>query len=374
MRQVMAANPDALPITLANVLKSAGYPRRALPYIEKTRALLPHNRDVLLNEAAAHLQSGDYTEGWKAWEQRPDLDARFRHLPLWQGQPIDHLLLYEDQGFGDAILGTRYIPMLAERVDRVTLQLPRTLQKLMAHNFPTLKTITLDDPIPAARARCRLMSLPALFNTEIVTIPPYALPLRADDAEDVLWRERLTAMPHPRIGVVWGGNTINSTDPLRSLPSKFATELLQAGGSHFVSMQKGEHKKGIDLDNTHVFDAAPMLDDFNATAGLMAGLDLIITTCTSTAHLAGAMGKPTWLMVSFDPYWIWLLGREDSPWYPSLRLFRQPAPGDWQPVITCVIDALKRFLAGDTSTLTPRRYEGKPLLQNPYALKLPGDV
>ncbi len=374
MRRALKLDNKTIPMTLANVLKSAGYPGRALSFFRAANAQLSNHAPSLINEAMAWLQIGDYHEGWKLWEMRQDFDARFHHLPFWQGARINHLLLYEDQGFGDALQGARYLLMLADHVKQITLQVAAPLQKLFAENFPMIDVITLDDPVPKADARARLMSLPFWFETCIDSIPTPIPYIWAEERQRLIWRERLASVPRPRIGIVWGGNPTNANDPLRSLPPAMVEPLLKEGRPHLVSLQKGPHKKGVNLDGLGIFDADFMLEDFSSTAALMAELDLVITTCTSTAHLAGAMGRPTWLMLCFDPYWVWLLGREDSPWYPTLRLFRQTEPGNWAPVIAHVIEELRGFISGDHSTLIPKRWNGPPLQTNPHAIELPEDT
>jgi hypothetical protein len=294
-------------------------------------------------------------------------------MPMWGGEPVEHLLLYEDQGFGDALQAARYISLLMERVRHVNLMIAEPLHRLFIDNFPLIDVIAPDQPVPVVDARIRLMSLPHLFNTRVDTIPAAAPYIAARDAQRKIWRECLAHLPRPRLGIIWGGNTANATDHLRSLTADRVKPLLEVGGKHLVCLQKGRHREGVDLAATGVFDAAPMLDDFDITAGLMAELDLIITTCTSTAHLAGAMGRPAWLMLGFDPHWTWMLGREDSPWYPSLRLFRQTEPFDWPPVIDCVANEVRRFIAGDQSVLKPAHWRGMPCTQNPYAIALPED-
>ena len=174
----------------------------------------------------------------------------------------------------------------------------------------------------------------------------------------------------PRIGIVWGGNPNNHNDRKRSVPFAQLASIVEVGAEHLVSLQKGGAKTQVDLAATKIFDAEPYLDDFAATAGLLAELDLTITVCTSPAHLAGAMGRPGWVMLCFDPHWPWLLEREDSPWYPNLRLFRQDSPGDWAPVVAHVAEELKKFIAGDRSVLKPKPWNGPSIRQNIHAVDL----
>jgi len=364
--------------TMGNVLKSAGYPMRAIPYFEKSRALLPHAHEVRITEAMAHLQSGDFAAGWKLWETRPDLDPRFQHLPYWQGQPVDHLLLHEDQGLGDALQFARYIPRLRLSAQRITLQVTGVLKELFAASYPDITLLTLDDPVPAADARIRLLSLPAIFGADEsnqwpdskadIGTTPY---LQTRDAWRAPWRERLASLPHPRIGLVWGGNPDHLNDALRSIAFAQLAPLLEVGRGHLISLQKGQQKSGVDFAAAGLFDADPYLKDFTDTAGLVAELDLLIAVDTSVVHLAAALAKPVWLLLPFDPDWRWLLGREDSPWYPTLRLFRQHAPRDWPEVIARVAADLGKLLAGDNSVLQPTRWNGSCLRQNPLAVKLP---
>ena len=363
----LAADPHFVPLTLANVLKSAGYPRRALPYFAKARELLPQNGEIAINEAMAYLQIGDFERGLELWERRPDYDPRFASLPLWRGQEVGHLLLHEDQGFGDALQCARYIPSVCKRAKRVTLQIAPVLASLFAASFPDIEVIPLDQAVPQADARARLFSLPYLFETRLQNIPAGAPYLKVTGKDRAAWRERLSAIKRPRIGLVWGGNPHNRNETLRSIPYENLAPLLAAGAGHLVSLQKGTQRKDIALE---AFDADPYLADFSAAAGLLEELDLLISVDTAALHLAGALARPAWGLLPFYPDWRWLLAREDSPWYPSLRLFRQEKPRDWMPVIARAAAELRRFLAGETSVLRPAPWGGPPLEQNPLALEL----
>lgn len=371
MHKVEEQDPTIAPLTMANILKNAGYPERALPYMSKARSLAPQQQDMRLNEASAFLQMGRYDEGWRIFEERQDLDARFYHLPLWRGEAVDHLLVYEDQGMGDTLQTVRYLSLLKERAERITLQIARPLVDIVAYNFPTHEIIGLDQEIPLADARVRFMSLPHHFNTTLEQIPfSDTFYLRAPEKTRAFWRQRLKDRAGPRIGIVWGGNPHNINDDRRSIPFEVLEPLFEPGRGHLISLQKGEHRIGCDLGSFDIIDADQDLSNFSETAGLMSELDLVITTCTSTAHLAGALGVPAWVLLAFDPHWLWLLGREDSPWYPSLRLFRQKTPRDWENVMTRVSEELVRFLSGDKTVQKPPRWQGAPVSENPYALKI----
>jgi Tfp pilus assembly protein PilF len=355
-----------------NIFKAAGRPERAIPWFQKAYEIKPDFTGARLNEAMAWLQMGDGTEGWPLWEQRLE-DEEHKPLPApqWKGEPVKHLLLREDQGMGDALQCLRYLPFIRDRADKVTLQLTGILQKLLAPNLAGISLITQDDPTPEADAAAQLMSLPAICGTAIDTIPGAVPYIRAEEAWRAPWRERLASIPKPRIGLVWGGNPGNRHEFNRSLPFSALAPIVQSAPGHFVSLQKGPQRHAAELAAAGVFDADSHLDNFTATAGLMAELDLVITICSSPAHLAGAMGRPTWTMLCFDPHWVWLLGREDSPWYPSMRLFRQKTPQDWSPVVSIVAEEVRKFIRGDQSVLTPKRWTGPPLRQNPLAIELP---
>jgi tetratricopeptide (TPR) repeat protein len=363
MRGIERQNADLMPQTMGNILKACGYPERALSCYVKSRALLPENDEVRVTEAMTRLQIGEFAEGWALWETRPSLDPRFRHLPFWQGQPVEHLLLHEDQGIGDALMCARYIPDIHRYAKRVTLQVTRVLKKLFEASCLDVDILTLDDPVPAADARIRLLSLPAILGATAASIPTPIPYLQAREEGRRIWRERLAAVPKPRTGIVWAGNPDHLFAQL--------APLLEAGNAHVVSLQMGKQKKGVDLAAAGLFDATPFLGDFADTAALMAELDLMICVDTAAAHLAGAMGKPVWLLLPFDPDWRWLLGREDSPWYPTMRLFRQQEPRNWPQVIERVAADLRLFLVGDAGVLSPSRWNGACLRQNPGAISLP---
>jgi tetratricopeptide (TPR) repeat protein len=356
---------------IGNLLKAAGYPERAIPWFRKTFDLKPDFTGALLNEAMATLQMGDMEHGWPLWEQRlQDEEHKTPTAPLWKGERVKHLLLREDQGMGDALQCLRYIPLIRDRAETVTLQLTGLLKDLLTPNLPGISVITLDDAAPKADAEAQLMSLPAIYGTRVDTIPAPVSYIRAEEAWRKPWRERLTHLPRPLIGLVWGGNPSNRHDYNRALNFAQLKPIVDVGPAHFVSLQKGPQRDPAELAAAGIFDADPYLDNFTSTAGLMGELDLVITICSSPVHLAGAMGRPTFLMLCFDPHWVWMMGREDSPWYPSARLFRQNRPGDWSTVTEKVAAELQKLFAGDKSVLIPRRWAGEPPRQNPLAIDL----
>jgi tetratricopeptide (TPR) repeat protein len=359
-----------MPITLGNVLKAAGYPERAIPCFQKSYELLPQYTDARINEAMARLLIGDFDLGWDLWQTRPDMDERYKSLPLWHGEKVKHLLVYEDQGLGDVLQCIRYVPIIKDRAEVITLQTSMALQKLLAVHFPDLVVLSSEAPIPQADARVRFLSLPSLCKTRLDNIPANIPYLTALQEWRDPWVSRLATLPKPRVGLVWAGNANNRNDHNRSLHFSQLGPLLDAARAHIVSLQKGPQKDQADFPASGIYDVASLLPDFTASAGLIAELDLVITVDTATAHLAGALDKPVWMMIPFDPDWRWMLGREDSPWYPKLRLFRQTKPGDWPSVVADVAVKLEELLAGNHHVLSPTRWTDPPLRQSPYALIL----
>jgi len=361
-RRASELDPHYPPMILGNILWGAGYPEKAAAFFAKARPLLPDPADSFASEAMAVLQTGDMEKGWALWENRPDLSPELKALPFWHGPRAQSLLLYEDQGIGDAIQFMRYIPLLKNCAEKITLRLRTPLVDLAAANFPDIEVISEKDPLPVAEARCRLSSLPFHFATRLNDIPlaPYLKPVEGTPPP-------LSGVKPPRIGLVWAGNAKFHNDGARSIPFATLKPLIDSGAGHFVSLQK-EHSEN--LVRAGVLDAAPKLNTFAETAALMSELDLIISVDTAAAHLAGALGKPVFILLPFNADWRWLIGREDSPWYPSARLFRQTAPGDWATALSDVAENVRRFIAGDESVLSPQPWTGEPLRQNPNALEI----
>lgn len=378
-RKAAKLNPDLPQLGLANLLAAAGYPERSLdPYRQAYDALPPAQKILArVGEGHALLRMGEMEAGFAALEARPDSDAQFSTLPLWDGNAVKHLLLHEDQGLGDVFFTARYLPMMTGRADIITLAIAQPLVRLMQANIAVLqpegcevRIQSAHDPLPSGiEARARMMSLPYLFKTRLETIPLMPT-LHAREEDRAAWRnwleDKMPKQGRPRIGLVWAGNPRNINDHNRSVPTDELGPLLQAGQGHIVALQKewrGDFPAACP-------NAGPELHDFAATAGLLAELDLLITVDTAAAHLAGAMGRPVWLLLPFDAEWRWLIGREDSPWHPSLRLFRQTAPLDWREVLERVAATLRSFLSGDRSLLTTKSWDDPPLRKNPLAIEL----
>jgi hypothetical protein len=259
----------------------------------------------------------------------------------------------------------RYVPLLRTRAARIDAYVRAPLRRLCQENFPYLHFLDEDAPVSSAEARCRWSSFAFFFDTRLDNIPstPY---LAASAERRAFWRDKLRDMPRPRIGLVWAGGKNFMNDAQRSLSADSLHPVIACGAAHFVSIQKGRPEK-----LAGIFDAAPDLEDFADTAALIEELDLVISVDTSTAHLAGALGKPVFILLPFGSDWRWFLGREDSPWYPTGRLFRQRKLGDWAGVIGAVTGEVQKLIAGDRSILQPVPWRGESLRQNPDALPLP---
>ncbi|HYD69489.1 tetratricopeptide repeat protein [Azospirillum sp.] len=318
----------------------------------------PENADGHFNLSLALLKAGRWADGWAEYEWRwrtgqlpvPNL----RH-PLWGGEDLAgrSILLHAEQGHGDTLHFVRYAPLVAARGGRVILAVQKALKRLVAAMPGVAAVYELHEPIPDFDLHCPLLSLPRAFATHEATIPANVPYLHADPADVSAWRARL---PHgggrPRVGLVWSGDPrrhaprANATDRRRSLTlAAFAPLAAARDAVTFYNLQMGEPAEqlrtppaGLDL-----IDLTGGVGDFADTAALIMNLDLVITVDTSVAHLAGALGKPVWVLSRFDGCWRWLTGRDDSPWYPTLRLFRQPSPGEWGSAIHNVAEQLLTF-------------------------------
>ncbi|MGQ9370228.1 tetratricopeptide repeat protein [Azospirillum sp. ST 5-10] len=333
----------------------------------------PDDADAHFNLSLVLLKSGRLAEGWEEYEWRwrtRQLAAPTLGRPPWQGEdPAGRtILLHAEQGHGDTLHFVRYAPLLAARGARVVLLVQPALKRLVAR-LPGLAAVCgAGETLPAFDRHAPLMSLPRLFGTTLDSIPA-ACPYLSAPAEAVArWEGRLPQDGRVRVGLVWSGDPrpgvvrANLTDRRRSVPLDAFAPFARIPGVRFVSLQKGAAAAqaktpppGMDL-----VDWMDEAGDFADTAGLVERLDLVITVDTSVAHLAGGLGKPVWVLSRFDSCWRWLEGREDSPWYPTLRFFRQPAPGDWDGLFERVAGELAALAGGDRGRLLPAR-PGRPV-------------
>ncbi len=313
----------------------------ALASYDTALTLKPDHADAHLNRALNRLRAGDLKNGWVEAEWRwkaPSLRlSRGRsNRPLWLGAESlagKTLLLHNDQGFGDSIQFCRYIPHLAERGASVILEIDRSLKSLLSGVAGITQCVVKGETLPHHDLQCPLASLPLAFDTMIETIPS-RVPYISIDGNAPRWEAFLGSVARPRIGIVWSGNPDHTNDRNRSLPLKALKPLFDTT-AQFVSLQKNARESDLAVLREHggILDAAPELESFADTAALIQQLDLVISVDTSVAHLAGALGKPVWILLPYVPDYRWLLDRDDTPWYPTARLYRQTARRDYAEVI-----------------------------------------
>ena len=342
---------------LALVLHEQARYEEALPHYDKALALEPNYAEAHANRAVLLLLLGRFAEGWDEYEWRWKVDGfttspRDHGRPQWDGSDLngEPILLHAEQGLGSAIQFVRYVFKVAERGGQVLLECPRPLFGLFSSlaagsPAPVSRVIVRGEPPPAFHVHAPLMSLPRILGTTVDTIPDTVPYLDADPAAAAAWRDRMgPAAGRPRIGLVWAGNPRHMNDRNRSMPASFLAPLLENAGAAFYGLQVGASDRDMDaLPAGRIRDMAAEIGDFADTAAIVANLDLVISVDTAVAHLAGAMGRPTWLLVPHVPEWRWLLDRDDTPWYPTMRLFRQSARGDWTELMDRVAAALAAF-------------------------------
>ncbi|MBF0394568.1 MAG: glycosyltransferase family protein [Alphaproteobacteria bacterium] len=329
---------------LANALQALDRPEEAVAAYDRALAQAPQHPEAHWNRGLALLSMGQFREGWREYEwrwRRPDMVTQAREFlqPPWMGQPLDGetVLLHAEQGLGDSLQFIRYAPMVAARGGRVVIETHAELARLCASAAGIERIVVRGGPLPPFDFHAPLLSLPRLLGTTLETIPADIPYLEADPAARDRWRDRLAGLSGRRIGVVWQGSRTHANDRRRSLALANLAPLARLGGSvTFVSLQKG-----FTGEAPFPLEAFP-LGDFADTAALVSELDLVIAVDTAVAHLTGALGRPGFVLLPYAADWRWLRHRADSPWYPTLRLFRQPRPGDWASVVDAVAAVLSQ--------------------------------
>ena len=355
-RQAIALRPNFAEAhsNLGNSLRDKGQLDEAIAAYRQAIALNPNYADDHHNLAIALLARGDFQRGWEEYEWRwkcKDFPVPRRNFtqPQWDGFPLEArtILLHTEQGFGDALQFIRYVPLVAQRGGRIIVQCQAELERLFQTMADRCQIVASGQPLPAFDLYCPLLSLPRVFGTTLANLPHILPYLHADAEEAKRWQHRLADYsPFVKVGLCWAGRPTHTNDRNRSMKLARLAPLGQVSRVRFFSLQKGEAAAegktppaGMEL-----VDWTEELKDFADTAALIANLDLVIAVDTAVVHLAGAIGKPVWMLLSFVPDCRWLLEREDSPWYPSMRLFRQSSWGDWDSVITRVADALSLWI------------------------------
>ena len=348
---------DAL-YNLGIALTALGKYQKALRRYEQAMAVRPEHQSTRFNIAITRLLLGDMAGGWKEWEARwhsPQLASSVRNFaqPQWEGEPLAgrRILLYAEQGMGDTLQFLRYLPMVTARGAAIILEVQQPLVRLLARQCDSIsgssEVLARGDNLPAFDLHCPLLSLPAVFRTTLATIPHPGGYLSApvgDHLQDESHR-------FLKVGLVWAGNPTHKKDRERSMPLASLLPLFDTPRVQWFSLQKGlaaGQMASLAVDaqivDIPIKDLAEGFSDYADTAAAVASLDLVITVDTSVAHLAGALGKPVWILLGEQPDWRWMLKRKDSPWYASAKLFRQPSMGDWQVVVSAVKRELQVLL------------------------------
>jgi tetratricopeptide (TPR) repeat protein len=357
-----ATMDDRALIGLGHTCAWTGRYDEAIAAFDRAIERLQPNDWAVYTKANFLLRHGDLIAGLPLYERRWSMvrgeDRAGSDRPLWLGDTSlqDRVLyLYCEQGLGDTLQFCRYAALAAKGGAQVIMRVSRPLVRVMMTLQGVSELIAEDDPVPDHDLQCPLMSLPLAFRTTLGTIPADIPYLNADRTAASVWQHRLTGVSKKKIGLVWaGGSPIGlllpgaiAVDNRRSITLADLTPLVGVPNCAFFSLQLGlaAEQAARAPDGMGLHDYTSELADFADTAALVENLDLIISVDTSTAHLAGALGKPVWLLNRFDTDWRWFLDREDSPWYPTMRIFRQPAPGEWDAVIRSVTAALREFAA-----------------------------
>lgn len=320
--------------------------------------LRPDYADAHQNLAHVLLQTGEMAEGWREyewrWEVPPQRSLRRNFTqPQWMGEPGDGrtLLIHAEQGLGDTLQFCRYAPLARERGLRVIAEAPATLIRLLQGQQGIDRLVPAGETLPPFDLHCPMLSLPLALGTTLETVPGGTPYLSADPAGAAAWRARLAPSDRagPRVGFAWAGSSRPDSaiaaafDRRRSLAPERLEPLLAIPGLQFFSLQKDGPPAPPDLP---LIDHMGAMQDFADTAALVANMDLVISVDSAVAHLAGAMGRPVCLLDRFDHCWRWLDGRRDSPWYPTLRVYRQPRPEDWDSVLAELAADLRALSEG----------------------------
>lgn len=365
-RRAIELKPDYVDAwaNLGTTLHHSGDFDEGIVALRRAIALAPHHANAHSGLGILLLMRGDFAEGWDEYEWRlrstERKGARFPEIP-WQGDNLagKHIYVQAEQGFGDTLQFARYIPLLAARAGRVTLRVHQQLVRLLRENLPGVTVLgDRGDPAPY-QCDAVLLSLPRLLKTRLESIPAETPYLRAPAGIAQRLRQRLSTMNGLKVGLVWAGNPEHVNDHRRSLNFALLAPLFAVPGTSFASLQFGPRAADLKKVKRQIEDLAGGFEDFVDTAGAVSALDLLITVDTSVAHLAGALGKPVWVVLPWVTDWRWMLKREDNPWYPSMRLFRQERGEDWAEVIGRLAKELTAAAQGNTERLTPFKAEGE---------------
>ena len=358
LREISAAlslGPDnaAFHYNRGNILVQAGRYDDAIAAFDKALALEPRFVDAHFNEGLCQLLLGNMERGSRNYEYRLqmpeylDLKRSFAG-PVWLGENSIEgktIFIHPEQGFGDTLMACRYVPLLAARGARVVLEVKPELVRLMEGLDSVFNLIARGEAVPQYDIHCPIMSLPYAFKTQLATIPGTVPYLRIPQENIDHWRSKLGDSRF-KVGIAWAGNPTFKNDRDRSITLKNILSVCSTAGAAFFSIQKDLRAGDAEIlsVNPHITHLGTELNNFLDTAAVMQSLDLIISSDTSIVNLAGALGRPVWVLLSSNPDWRWLLDRADSPWYPTARLYRQRKSGDWDSVVVQVSADLTKAL------------------------------
>ncbi|MBI1213969.1 MAG: tetratricopeptide repeat protein [Alphaproteobacteria bacterium] len=353
IRDLERVDPVAGAVLLGNAMAEQLRNDEARVCFDRALSMSPGEPFAHWCRSLLNLRVGNLREGFQEfeWRSKGAVSKARRDIAGAQWRPSkpargESVLLYAEQGLGDSIQFARFVPKVIESGCEVVLEVPGPLVVLFRSLHPSVTVVETVQPNRSFDAHCALPSLPAKFGTTLDTIPskvPYLRPVRPISTAI---RERLGHLKHRRVGLCWSGNALHERDAKRSIPLSILRPIVTAHDVSFVSLQKDVRQADqAKLEQLpQITDFSDILFDFDDSASLVANLDLVISVDTSVAHLAGAMGKPLFLLLPFVPDWRWMLGRNDSPWYPSAKLFRQDKPGGWEDVIERVRVALTQAI------------------------------
>ncbi|WP_063891616.1 tetratricopeptide repeat protein [Burkholderia ubonensis] len=360
----LAPNYATALLTYSYVLREHQQWDNALATAERALKLDSRNVALVWTIAMLQLMRGDYANGWinheARWNGSPELRAIPHNMPVpqWTGQPLDGktVIVWGEQGHGDVLQFVRFVPSIAERVKREGGKL---VYCCFASLLPLLKRSLGDAvecvvphdqrPLPAFDYHLPLCSLPLTFGIRVEHLPGRTAYLRADPGKVLAWRKRNESDAKLKVGLVWSGSRDHQRNPMRSVnPVEYAKAFRSIPNIDFYTLQVGDEGGASEARDAglRLIDHTDEFDSFDDTAAFIQSLDLVITVCTSVAHLAGGLGVPTWVLLDVNPHWVWMTERADSPWYPSVKLYRQRTYGDWFSVF--------ERLAGDLKELTSR--------------------
>jgi tetratricopeptide (TPR) repeat protein len=350
-REALRLQPDYAEAhcNLANIYRDRGEHDAASKHYDEAVRIRPPYASAHFNRSMLWLLQGDFARGWPEYEwrwQHPGMLRRSFAPPQWTGVPLEGrtILLHAEQGHGDTLQFIRYAQLVKEQGGRVIVECHPLLVDLLRYTPGVDEVVAVGEALPSFDCHCPLLTLPKVFQTAFDTIPasvPYVYPAPERVAQ---WRGEIAGGTGLKVGIVWEGRIDNFTLRARTIPLEFFTRLAGRAGISCYSLQTSDARNELSADGS-IVDLGSRLSDFHDTAAVIQNLDLVITSDTAVAHLAGALGAPTWVALPFAPDWRWLLDRDDSPWYPSMRLFRQPRPGDWESVFARITTALQSLRA-----------------------------